>query len=62
MAEKEIRQARAVVREREKAIWNGVETAGREARAADASRVAASAASRPQNTPIRRVGEVQRPG
>ena len=40
MAAKEIREARAKVRERERAIWNDVEAAGRDARAADAARAA----------------------
>lgn len=59
MAAKEIREARAKVREREKAIWNDVEAAGRDARAADAARAAAVA--RPQETAARRSGEAERP-
>ena len=39
----EVRKARAKVRERERAIWTGVETIGREARAADGAAVKASA-------------------
>ena len=39
----EAREARAKVRERERAIWNHVETVGREARAADGATVRASA-------------------
>lgn len=41
----EVRKARAKVRERERAIWNRVETVGREARAADGAAVRASAAA-----------------
>ena len=39
----EVTKARAKVRERERAIWNRVEAAGREARAADDATVKASA-------------------
>ncbi len=41
----EVRKARAKVRERERAIWNRVETVGREARAADGATVRASEAA-----------------
>ena len=41
----EVKKARAKVRERERAIWNRVETAGREARAADATTAKASASA-----------------
>lgn len=39
----EVKQARAKVRERERAIWHRVETIGREARAADGATLKASA-------------------
>lgn len=40
----EMRKTRAKVRERERAIWNRVETVGREARTADATSLKVSAA------------------
>ncbi len=49
----EVRQARAKVRERERAIWNRVETVGREARAADGAAVKASAAATAGTEPNR---------
>ena len=41
----EVKKARAKVRERERAIWNRVETVGREARAADGAVKASAAAT-----------------
>lgn len=61
MAAKEIREARAKVREREKAIWNDVEAAGRNARAADAARATAVASAKPHEAAGARRAEVHRP-
>lgn len=41
----EVTKAKTKVRERERAIWNRVETLGREARAADGATVKASTAA-----------------
>jgi len=41
----EVTKAKTKVRERERAIWNRVETLGREARAADGATVKASASA-----------------
>lgn len=60
MAEKEIRQARAKVREREQKVWEGVERAGREARASDAAAARATASAKPQEAAGQRRAEVQR--
>ncbi len=49
----EVKQARAKVRERERGIWNRVETIGREARAADGATVKASAAATAGTEPNR---------
>ena len=49
----EVKQARAKVRERERVIWNRVETVGREARAADGATVKASAAATAGTEPKR---------
>lgn len=61
MAEKEIRQARAKVREREQAVWDGVERVGREARAADAlaAKATASASAKPEKASKAHRAEVQ---
>lgn len=46
------KQAKANVRERERAIWHGVEAAGREARAADAQRPSAKDTEKPTATQL----------
>ena len=49
----EVKQARAKVCERERAIWNRVETVGQEARAVDGATVKASAAATAGTEPNR---------
>ncbi len=61
MAEKEIRQARAKVREREKAVWENVERVGREARAAAAISAKATASAKPHEAAGQRQAEVHQP-
>jgi len=56
----EATKMRAEVRERERAIWNRVETIGREARAADGATVKASAAATAGNE-VRREKQAQTP-
>lgn len=59
MEAQEIKQARAKVRQRERAIWEDVERAGREARAAEAVKAAETA--KPREVAVQRRGEVSRP-
>ena len=61
MAEKEIRQARAKVRERERAVWENVERVGREARASDTAAAKAAATAKPHESTGRRRAEVHTP-
>ncbi len=61
MAQKEIRQARAKVRERERAVWENVERVGREARATDAAAARATATAKPHESAGSRRAEVHRP-
>jgi hypothetical protein len=61
MEASEVRKARAKVRECERAIWNRVETIGREARAADGATVKASAAETVGNE-ARQEKQAQAPG
>lgn len=56
----EVAKARAKVHERERAIWNRVETIGREARAADGA--AKAAASMKADPETKREKQAQTPG
>lgn len=58
MDPKEVRQARAKVRDRERGIWTDVERIGREARAADVASVKATA--KPEEATVQKRGEAER--